>query len=141
MKILAIDPGINTGVAVYENGILVKLCTIQPIDLQDALRVAEYVVLEDSRLQSHVWVKASGAALAKVSRNIGMIDAYCAMIVAWCGRFGIPCLSVSPKDKGAKLKAEQFAHITGYEAKSNQHERDAAMIGWPHRSKKIETLN
>jgi hypothetical protein len=35
---------------------------------------------------------------------------------------------ISPKHKGRKLDAETFNKLTGWQKKSNQHERDAAMV-------------
>jgi len=40
---------------------------------------------------------------------------------------------VSPKGKGAKVNAEQFKKLTGWDRPSNQHERDSAMVGWAYR--------
>ena len=33
-----------------------------------------------------------------------------------------------------QLPAATFAHITSWSARSNQHERDAAMVAWPYRT-------
>ena len=35
--------------------------------------------------------------------------------------------------KGSKLDAEAFGLVTGWEGKSNQHERDGAMVAWQYR--------
>ena len=58
------------------------------------------------------------------------------MIVAVCGQHGVPAHGISPKEKGAKLDAATFALMTGWQGKSNQHERDAAMVAWPYRGAK-----
>jgi hypothetical protein len=39
---------------------------------------------------------------------------------------------ISPKHKGRKLDAETFNKLTGWQKKSNQHERDAAMCVFSH---------
>jgi len=77
--------------------------------------------------------KSRPAAL-KMARNVGEIDAWSRLIVAVCANLSIPCISVSPKGKGKKLDAKQFAVVTGWIAKSNQHERDAATVAWPYRN-------
>lgn len=137
MLILGIDPGADTGVAVFEAGLLSRLITIEPAHIGRLLdgHNPERVIFEDSRLQSHVWVKAkTRAAAVKIGRNIGEVDAWCKLIVAECAERGIPAHGISPKVKGAKIeKQDEFNRITGWTGKSNQHERDAAMCALPYR--------
>lgn len=136
MKILGIDPGTSTGVAVFEDGELTRLLTMSPVDMARFIAEAapSRVVFEDSRLQSHVWAGAmSKAALAKIARNVGEIDAWCKLICAICEREQIAAHGVSPKNKGAKLNHDKFVVLTNWKSGSNQHERDAAMIAYPYR--------
>lgn len=136
MLILGIDPGANTGLAVIRNGVLERLATIEPCDIEQELRalLPARVVFEDSRLQSHTWTKAaSRAAAAKMARNVGQVDAWCSLIVGLCAKLGIPAHGISPRDKGAKIKAEAFAAATGWTGASNEHTRDACMVAWPYR--------
>ena len=135
--ILGIDPGAKTGVASYIGGTLVHLCTISPVEIADKLESVRpsMVILEDSRLQSHVWTTStSKPAAAKMARNLGEIDAWCKLIVTVCAGLDIHAHSVSPLGKGHKMSADQFERITGWSKPSNQHERDAAMVAWPFRS-------
>lgn len=134
--ILGFDPGACTGVATFIGGKLVHLGTIEPQEIAARIEVARpsRVILEDSRLQSHVWTTStSKPAAAKMARNLGEIDAWCKLIVAVCAGLDIPAHSVSPLGKGNKLAADQFQRITGWTGPSNQHERDAAMVAWPYR--------
>lgn len=137
MLILGIDPGASTGVAVFEHGALSRLITIDPAHIGRLLdgHQPERVIFEDSRLQSHVWAGAAKtkAAAIKIGRNVGEVDAWCKLIVAECGERGIPAHGISPKSKGSKLDAAQFAAATGWAGRSNEHERDAAMVAWPYR--------
>ena len=137
--ILGIDPGASTGVAVYINGMLNRLETIEPWQIPtlfDGFR-ADRVVFEDSRLQSHIWTTvASRPAALKMARNVGQIDSWCALIVAVCASLGVPAHGISPKSKGAKLDAKAFFRLTGWDGPSNCHCRDAAMVAWPYRSAK-----
>ena len=139
MTILGIDPGANTGIAVFTGGKLETLHTISPHQIPEFLREsgAKRVIFEDSRLTSYVFttVKSRPAAL-KMARNVGTVDAWCALIVLTCGDLGIACHGISPAGKGAKLDAKAFARMTGWLAASNSHSRDAAMVAWPYRSAK-----
>ena len=134
MIVIGIDPGANTGVAYYSDGQLRKLETVAPLQLGEVIRVASRVIFEDSRLTSFMFttVKSRPAAL-KMARNVGQVDAWCSLIVAICEHLGIPAHGVSPKQKGAKLNAEQFEKTTGWTEKSNEHTRDAAMVAFPYR--------
>jgi len=134
--ILGIDPGAQTGIAVFKAGSLWKLETIEPHQIADYLTKAmpSRVVFEDSRLTSFMFnqVKSRPAAL-KMARNVGEIDAWCRLITAVCGELGIACHGISPKGKGSKVDAAEFARLTGWLASSNQHARDAAMVAFPYR--------
>ena len=135
--ILGIDPGANTGIARIVGGQLVSLQTIAPHEIERTLRdvMPSRVVFEDSRLQSHTWTKGrSTAASAKMARNVGQVDAWCSLITAVCAELGIPAHGISPAGKGAKLDAEAFERLTGWAKRSNQHERDAAMVAFPYRN-------
>lgn len=136
-QVIGLDPGVNTGVALYVNGKLVSLRTIQPIDIQDCIKesFSELIVFEDSRLQSAVWVPSKNKAVANnIARKIGQVDALCSLIEETCSRYDIKFMRVSPKAKGGKMNAEDFNGLTGWSARSNQHERDAAMVAWQLRN-------
>jgi len=137
IQVLGIDPGVNTGTALYVNGKLLSLQTIQPIDIQDCIKrsFSDLIVFEDSRLQSAVWVPSKNKAVANnIARKIGQVDALCFLIEETCNRWEIKFMRVSPKAKGSKMNAEDFNKLTGYTARSNQHERDAAMVAWQLRN-------
>lgn len=136
MKVLGIDPGASTGLALFQNGKLISLSTIAPWHIPEVIRAMNArVIFEDSRLTSFMFttVKSRPAAL-KMARNVGEVDAWCKLILAACESCGITAHGISPKHKGAKLDAVQFAKATGWDLRSNQHERDAAMVAWPYRS-------
>ena len=136
--IIGIDPGQSTGIATFDGGELIGLKTIKPWQLPGLIhKLADRVVFEDSRLQSNVWttIKSRSGAL-KMARNLGQVDAWCSMITAVCAELQIPCHGISPKNKGVKLDAKRFQSSTGWGEKSNQHERDAAMVAWPYRGAK-----
>lgn len=136
MLILGIDPGANTGVAHIVGGELTKLQTIAPHEIERTLREAapDRVIFEDSRLQSHTWTRGKSiAATAKMARNVGQVDAWCSLITAVCGELGIPAHGISPAGKGAKTKEAAFVAATGWQGRSNEHTRDAAMVAWPYR--------
>ena len=134
--ILGIDHGIRTGVAVFHGGGLTSLTTIEPHTIRAVLDLhrPSRVVFEDSRLTSPVFsARGNRATALKIARNVGEVDAWCRLITLVCAEMQIPAHGISPERKGAKLNSMQFRQQTGWEGKSNQHERDAAMVAWPYR--------
>lgn len=134
--IIGIDPGKRTGIAVYRDGALCELRTVSPEQVVGALieLAPMLVVLEDSRLQSAVFARgANPRAMLKIARNVGEIDQLCRQIEAHCDVLGIQCQLVSPRAKGRKLGAATFSALRGWPGRSNQHERDAALVAWPYR--------
>ncbi len=57
MVLIGIDPGSNTGAALYRDGELRALRTIAPVEIHTLIAsvTPDIVVFEDSRLQSRVW--------------------------------------------------------------------------------------
>lgn len=136
MTIIGLDPGKFTGVAIFTNGALTELRTTTPhgvAALLDEIQ-PDRVVFEDSRLTRATWSRGvSPAAIRKIARNVGQIDAWCSQLVELCAARGIVAHGISPKGKGAKLNAAQFMKLTGYAGRSNEHERDSAMVAYPYR--------
>lgn len=135
--ILSIDPGTHTGVAIFENGQLTNLHTDTPFSVLERISVGGWhkVIFEDSTLQGHVFTapQVKGAAKLKIARNIGEVDGYCKAIKLACEAASLPFYQISPLAKGAKLDAVKFFALTGWENNSNQHQRDAATLGWKYR--------
>lgn len=138
--VIGIDPGAKTAIASFLNGALAGIHTTDILGAISFIKLEKpiLVVIEDSTLTSHIFTAPGVAhrAALKVARNIGEVDAYCKIIKQVCGDLGIAYHSVSPKDKGKKIDAKEFERITGWAGKSNQHERDAAMVAWRFRSAK-----
>ena len=138
--LIDIDPGKNTGIAIYRDGALCELHTLSP-DMIESLLVRvrpDLVVFEDSRQQSPVFSRGvSARATLKIAHNIGEIDMLCRQIEEMCRRHGLESVGVSPLRKGAKVDAERFAVVTGWIRRSNQHERDAAMVAHPYHRAEI----
>jgi hypothetical protein len=140
VTLMGIDPGRKTGVAVFAGGKLFGLYTTDPNGVAAMLDRynPERVIFEDSRLTRPTWARSvSPAAMRKIARNVGQVDAWCSQLVDLCAARGIVAHGISPKGKGAKLNAEQFAKATGWTSRCNSHERDACMVAWPYRRAKL----
>lgn len=134
--VMGIDPGANTGIALYTAGKLTLLVSIAPYQLARYIMGVKpsRIVFEDSRLQPKVWTTNHKTAVAlNMARKVGQVDAWCSLITAICDEMQIPAHGISPKGKGAKLNAAQFAALTGWTGSSNEHTRDAAAVAFPYR--------
>lgn len=134
--VIGADPGKVTGVSIFRGGRLDRFLTTDHADALLTIRVQrpELVVLEDSRkdpLYARSGVTARG--MARIARSVGEIDQRCREIEDLCRREGIEIICVSPRGKGRKLNAAEFAALTGWTGRTNQHVRDAAMVSWPYR--------
>jgi hypothetical protein len=138
MKIVSIDPGTKTGIAFFQDGqyfnFLTVLGPLSAITFIDSIN-PDRVICEDSRMQSHVFTAPglNAQARLKIARNIGMVDMCCTLIEMACAERKIDYVAISPKEKGKKINAEQLHRITGISSPTNQHERDAIMLGWNYR--------
>lgn len=141
--IIGIDPGKDTGFAVYQNGKLTELSTYDPLTMLSVLKTItqnDLIIIEDSRLQCIYPHKdrktgkpVSTAVKLKIARDVGRIDFQCSIIEQMCVRLGLKLISISPKQKGEKLSVSQFKDKTGWAEEADQHEIDAAMVAWPFR--------
>lgn len=133
--IIGIDPGVNTGWA-YWSPAEKEFMQIETINSACALgRISDLfgdygaekmlVIFEDARQRQ--WFGDKGR---EALQGAGSIKRECQIWADWLELHGIEYRAVSPKAKGAKLSAEQFAKLTGWHGRTSQHARDAAMLVW-----------
>ena len=117
--VISIDPGSNCGVARFEDGKLVELADMTPVQLITFL-VAKIsgislVIIEDSRMQSHLFAVSKKTkpvplpVALNMARKVGQVDRLCSMIEAICIDSKTPLITISPKQKGAKVKAKELS--------------------------------
>lgn len=129
--IVGIDPGVTTGYAVWDADakILVavdshKICdAMKRLSTMHKAQPVHMVVFEDARLRT--WFGTKGR---EALQGAGSIKRDCQIWADWLGALGCPYLSLSPKQKGAKVDAEPFRRLTGWTLRTNNHGRDAAML-------------
>lgn len=130
MTVIGIDPGVKTGLAKTEGN---------EIDWTDTVRIWELFdymahpygpnpnvmyVIEDARKRSGGFASAQGA---------GWVKTLCGQIELFCKEHGLKYKMIAPIRNGTKLNAKMIKQITGYDQKTNEHERDAIMIAWSHK--------
>jgi hypothetical protein len=133
MYTIGIDPGKDTGVAVYCTD-RQTLIAVHSMSFWEAYRfvqdydfgVIKEVVVEvpDSK---HVWQKAASSprALQRQGVNVGSVIREAELMAEGLERLGYKVKRVPPRKK---IAAAEFIHWTGWSQKTNQHARDAAML-------------
>ena len=127
--IVGIDPGTNTGYAEVEGG---KLITVDTIKLHECLfrldehwrqGVLQKVYFEDARLRT--WF---GNAGREKLQGVGSVKRDCSIIQDFLASRQIPFVAVKPAAAQTKWKADYFAKITGWNGRTSEHSRDAAVL-------------
>ena len=128
---ISIDTGVNTGIAVWQDG---KLQSVESMTITKAMRkiLALYshkytkLYIEDARQ----WIGFNGKTKATQSRlqGAGSVKRDAKIWEDWCKEHDYEVVFVKPMGKGLKKSAEEFKRITKWEGRTNEHSRDAAMI-------------
>lgn len=130
---IGIDPGVNTGVAVYapKSGELLlytmKIHEAMELigDLRRRLRSVDGLLVRFEDARQRNWF---GKAGREQLQGAGSIKRDCKIWEDWLKDKEIPFEMVAPKNNRTKLGAEQFAKLTGYSGRCSEHSRDAAML-------------
>ena len=136
MILIGIDPGVNTGTAIWDTW--TKELQVDSMTILQAMRWVElayckhgtrlFVIFEDARKRK--WFghmdreqKAYGAG---VREGVGSVKRDCAIWEEFLKGLGVPFEMRYPS--ATKMKAEPFDRLTGLTGRTNEHARDAGMI-------------
>ena len=130
--VVGIDPGVSTGVALWDcaDKRLRDVLTLGILQAQQHVLTLKnlgnlsHIVMEDARLRTG-WFGENSAAK---QQGAGSIKRDCSIWTEFCDMHGILLRSVSPKHKGAKVDAAMFAKLTKWEGRTSEHARDASML-------------
>lgn len=130
MIMIGIDPGVHTGVAAIDKGGLQVVATMSAVKAEQlvCMYAAEAggqvaVFFEDARLRN--WFGSKGR---EALQGAGSIKRDCHRWEEWLIHHGISFSKIAPRNNSTKLTAEQFKKITGWQGRTNEHGRDAAML-------------
>jgi hypothetical protein len=137
---IGIDPGSTTGLCIYYKPEK-RICVLRSGTLLEMLlflresvwweRITNgqvFIRMEDARLRNWVpWQKTETAERGR-REGAGYVKAHCAIWEDWFKIVGIPHELVAPKNNKTKVTADYFKKLTGYQERTNEHMRDAAML-------------
>ena len=141
MIYIGIDPGVNTGIAVWDSSgrifrsistgtildafFLVKLARVQFADDNSA---NVRIVFEDARQRKWIPREKSLSQFKGRAMGAGSVKRDCEIWEEFCKREGIEYAAIPPRAGATKWSAEQFARVTGWKGRTSNHARDAAML-------------
>lgn len=129
--VIAIDPGVNTGMALAFDGILVEVYTASFTKAQaDILELvnrgnAIELVIEDPRGQ--YVPKGDPRYGTHRLKGVGSVERDAKLWIEFAEFYGIKYRTVKP-GKYRKIDAKTFAKITGWTGRTSEHARAAAMM-------------
>lgn len=133
MICIGIDPGTHTGMAIWDSrdG---KFLSLETLPIHQAMlkvllesernRGNVQVVFEDARQRT--WF-GTGDVSAK-AQGAGSVKRDCAIWEAFCKDYDIPYWAKPPVKGATKVSAEYFKTISGWDGRTSEHARDAAML-------------
>ena len=130
MIYIGIDPGVNTGIAVWDSDIkefryVASIKIHKAIDFVLAMS-KDYdlkVVVEDARKRR--WYGANSNAKVQ---GAGSIKRDCKIWDDFLQDYRINSIMRAPQKGMTKMSAAQFKRLTGWKERTNEHSRDAAML-------------
>ena len=130
---IGIDPGKQTGFAVYSvaQKRLTTCCTMGIVEAMDSVRgllntnSAEIEVwFEDARQRK--WIPKNKGR--EVLQGVGSVKRDCTIWQEFCEFHHIAFRMIPPGQLTTKLKDGPFRKVTGWDGRTSNHARDAAMI-------------
>lgn len=130
MIYIGIDPGVNTGFAVWDSK-QQKLIDAETLTIVSAMERVKGIVkmspvtliIEDAR--KRVWFGSNSEAKRQ---GAGSVKRDCMVWEEFCTINQIPHHFLHPMKGGTKLTPEYFRMLTGYTKRTSNHARDAAML-------------
>lgn len=136
MIVVGIDPGVNTGVAVWDTSSR-TLVDVRCFGIVEAMRYLQdlqrdrqigLVVFEDARQRKWIPRERDLREFKGRAMGAGSVKRDCSIWEEWCQTYAIDFVATPPRQGMTKLTDEYFRGLTGYDRRTNNHGRDAAML-------------
>ena len=137
MIYIGIDPGVNTGFAVWDADIRAfrEVCTYGIVEaLHEAREWAELcnatLVIEDARQRQWLPRERNLSEYRGKLMGAGSVRRDSQIWEEFADFYNIPIILQPPRKGATKWTAEQFKRITGWPGRTSNHARDAALLVW-----------
>lgn len=133
-----IDPGEHTGVAMYDGAQLVEVTTVQIhralqmvasfVEVAQANGIPVKVVFEDARKRRWLPSEKNASEYRGRLMGAGSVKRDCTIWEDFLKDLGVDYVAQAPRAGMTKLSPEAFARLTGWNGRTSNHARDAAML-------------
>lgn len=136
MIVIGIDPGVHTGLAVWDTSNR-QFLDIRCSGIVDAMRYLHslqsdrgigLVVFEDARQRKWIPREKDLSQFRGRAMGAGSVKRDCSIWEEWCQTFALEYIKVPPRQGMTKFTDAHFRGLTGYDRRTNNHGRDAAML-------------
>ena len=136
MIVVGIDPGLHTGLAVWDTSSR-QFLDIRCSGIVDAMRYLHelqathqigLLVFEDARKRKWIPRERDLREMKGRAMGAGSVRRDSAIWEEWCKSYSVPFVSPPPRPGLTKFTDAYFRGITGYDRRTNEHGRDAAML-------------
>lgn len=134
---IGIDPGVNTGLAVWDAG-AGKFLALETLPIHQAIvKVMMWrdnvghdlqVVFEDARKRQWFPRERNMSEYRGKLMGAGSVKRDCEIWEDFCTEYAIPYTALPPRKGLTKWDADTFARVTGWKGRTSNHARDAAML-------------
>ena len=133
MLYIGIDPGVNTGLAVWDGHRFTEVVTASIVgamkivrDYADAHPVT--LVVEDARKRKYLPRERSNSEYRGRLMGAGSVKRDCAIWEEFAAYYDILIEMPAPRPGLTKWDAAYWAKVTGWKGRTSEHARDAAML-------------
>lgn len=129
-----IDPGVNTGLALWQDGELKVVETVNIVRAMARVLAAfntchpVTVVFEDARQRQWLPRERNASEYRGKLMGAGSVKRDCEIWEEFCNVYGIKYIALPPRPGMTKWNAETFHNVTGYKGRTSNHARDAALL-------------
>ena len=129
-----IDPGVNTGLALVQDGELKVVETVNIVRAMGRILAAFNaceditVVFEDARQRQWLPRERNASEYRGKLMGAGSVKRDCEIWEEFCNVYGIKYVAVPPRAGATKWDADTFRNVTGWKGRTSNHARDAALL-------------
>ena len=136
MIVVGIDPGVHTGLAVWDTSSR-QLLDVRCSGIVEAMRYLHQlkdekgiglIVFEDARQRKWIPREKDLSQFRGRAMGAGSVKRDCSIWEEFCKVYLIDFVKTPPRQGMTKFTDAYFRGITGYDRRTNEHGRDAAML-------------
>ena len=135
MLYIGIDPGVNTGLVVWDDK-KKKFIEVDTLSIHRAMdRIKTFIayndvfiIFEDARQRKYLPMERNRSEQRGKLMGAGSIKRDCSIWEDFLTDYDIPFRAVPPQKGGTKWDERYFKMVTGWKGKTSNHARDAAVL-------------